>query len=231
MTESVRRFDANPLYFFVVFALNQQAMKEIHQLRVQITSIAQAQLSTRNLTWDAKLRPPNDTQLKVIRQVLCAGYVDQVAVRKDLVPANSGTHSFSHYESAKGIPYRALGVPEDVFVHPSSTSFGTSIGAADYVVFGELTRTSKVWIKNVTKVNPAWLSSLGKSMCTFSRPLEMPSQAIKGKSGSAAQAGPSDPNVRDVYVVPHFGDLGIPLPTIKVKQRKVAGGRWVTEME
>lgn len=206
--------------------VREKAMKEIHQLRVQLTSIAKAQLLGKGLDWDSKLRPPNDTQLKVIRQIVCAGYIDQVAVRKDLVPGHN-SQSFATYTSSKGIPYRAAGIPEDVFIHPSSTTYSTMTGAAEFIVFADLVRTSKVWVKNVTKINPAWLSTLGKSMCTFSRPLEMPSQAIKAKTASIKS---EDPNVRDVFVVPHFGDLGIALPTIKVKQRKIAGGRWVTEL-
>lgn len=80
----------------------------------------------------------------MIRQILCAGFIDQVAVRKDL--ATKSSTAGSKFENTKGIPYRALGVPDDVYIHPSSS---LSNGAPpDFVVFGEVVSTSKVWIKS-----------------------------------------------------------------------------------
>ncbi|KAJ9094105.1 hypothetical protein QFC19_008057 [Naganishia cerealis] len=227
-----------------------KAIKEIQQLRLQITSIAATQMPNAKLDPAAKLKPPTDTQLKVIRQILCAGFIDQVAIRKDLTTKSSATGG--KFENTKGIPYKALGVPEDVFVHPSS---GLSGGAPpDFVVFGEVVRTSKVWIKSehmapkviwkiqlttlfarsaITKINPAWLATLGKSMCTFSRPLEMPSTAVQAKSSAVVpgkkSVGKTNVESRDAYVTPHFGDLGVDLPVMKVTQR-LEKGRWVTDI-
>lgn len=135
-------------------------MKEIQQLRQQITAIASVQMPTAKLNPSAKLSPPSDTQvrlsladsfkllislqLKVIRQILCAGFIDQVAVRKDLVAKSSSLGN--KFETTKGIAYKALGVPEDVFIHPSSIL--SSSAPPDFVVFGEVVSTSKVWIKS-----------------------------------------------------------------------------------
>ena len=57
-------------------------------------------------------------QLKVLRQLLAAGFIDQVAVRKDLVLKDSA--SGDQYSTSSGIPYQALGIAEDVYIHPSS---------------------------------------------------------------------------------------------------------------
>jgi ATP-dependent RNA helicase DHX37/DHR1 len=38
-----------------------------------------------------------------------------------------------------------------------------------------------------------------------------------------------DGDERDVFVTPHFGSLGVELPAVKVKQRRV-GGRWVLQL-
>ena len=73
--------------------------------------------------------------------MLTAGFIDQVAVRKDLVQKTSG----NKYESTRGIAYRALGVAEDVFIHPSSSLFHSA--PPDFVVFQEVVRTSRIWIK------------------------------------------------------------------------------------
>jgi ATP-dependent RNA helicase DHX37/DHR1 len=80
----------------------------------------------------------------VIRQILCAGFIDQVAVRKDLVTKSSSLGS--KFETTKGVAYKAVGVPEDVFIHPSSSL--SSSAPPDFVVFGEVVSTSKVWIKS-----------------------------------------------------------------------------------
>jgi hypothetical protein len=85
----------------------------------------------------------------------------------------------------------------------------------------------------ITKINPAWLATLGKSMCTFSRPLEMPSTAVQAKSSALATGkkavGKTNAETRDAYVTPHFGDLGVDLPVMKVTQR-LEKGRWITDI-
>lgn len=101
-----------------------------------------------------------------------------------------------------------MGIPDDVYIHPSSVLFNRP--PPDYVVYLEVVRTSRVWMKGLlllskhlpltetpvglTVVNAVWLSSLGKSLCTFSKP-------IKTKDGRVA-------------VIPHFGHAGWELPPI-----------------
>lgn len=80
-------------------------------------------------------------QLKALRQLIAACFIDQVAVRKDILEHTSGTK----YASTRGIPYRALDIAEDVFIHPSSVLFGES--PPDYIVFQEVVKGSKVWLK------------------------------------------------------------------------------------
>jgi ATP-dependent RNA helicase DHX37/DHR1 len=85
-------------------------------------------------------------------------------------------------------------------------------------------------LADLTKINPTWLSSLGKTLCTFSRPLELPSQAVQSRVAAAStNGGEKDGDERDVFVTPHFGALGVELPAIKAKQRRI-GGRWVVQM-
>ncbi|KAG6839336.1 hypothetical protein C0991_003507, partial [Blastosporella zonata] len=129
--------------------------------------------------------------LKVLRQLLAAGFIDQVAIRKDRVDPSSAS---AQYATSKGIPYRALGIAEDVFIHPSSVL--ANMSPPEYVVFNEVVRTSRIWLKGLTVINPAWLSSLGKpSLCTFSKPTK---------------------NMEGVLMtVPRFGPDGWELPPVK----------------
>ncbi|KAL0579130.1 putative ATP-dependent RNA helicase DHR1 [Marasmius crinis-equi] len=170
-----------------------KAMEEVHKLRAQISAIVHSNFSGVDAVFVPNLQPPSDLQLKVLRQLLCAAFIDQVAVRKDRIqPTTGGTQ----YASSKNVPYRALGVAEDVYIHPSSVL--ANVSPPEYVVFTEVVRTSRVWIKGLTVVNPAWLSALGKSsLCTYSKPF---------KNSSNVQ-----------MVIPHFGPDGWQLPAVKAE--------------
>ncbi|KAI5896491.1 P-loop containing nucleoside triphosphate hydrolase protein [Schizophyllum commune H4-8] len=169
-----------------------KAMEEIHKLRSQLSHIVQNDFPDIDVGFVAKLKPPSDKQLKVLRQLLAAGFIDQVAVRKDRL--DSASSGGTQYTNCRGVPYRAIGIEEDVFIHPSSVVHDHR--PPEYVVFNEVVRTSKIWLKGITVVNPAWLASIGKgSMCTYSKPK-------KNRAGE------------DV-VIPHFGPDGWELPPVK----------------
>lgn len=83
-------------------------------------------------------------QLKVLRQLITAAFIDQIAIRKDIADRSSSV-SYHKVASTRGIPYRAFGIEEDLFVHPSSNLFHGA--PPEFVVFQELHRTHKVWLK------------------------------------------------------------------------------------
>ncbi|KAJ7573380.1 P-loop containing nucleoside triphosphate hydrolase protein [Mycena floridula] len=148
--------------------VRMKAMEEIHKLRAQISNIVQANFPGVEAGFEPRLPPPDDIQLKVIRQLLTAAFIDQTAVRKDRIDRSS---SGTQHSTCKGVPYRAIGIEEDVYIHPSSVLANGP--PPEYVVFYEVVRTSQVWLKGLTVVNPAWLSSLGKgSLCTYSKPVK-----------------------------------------------------------
>lgn len=73
----------------------------------------------------------------------------------------------------------------------------------------------------ITKINSAWLPTLGKPLCTFSKPLETSTPA------QIAAAGKGTSDTRQSFVVPRFGTgVGIELKPIQVTQ-KLVQGRWV----
>lgn len=201
---AIGAYEHNPTASFCnEYFLRHKAMQEIQQLRSQISRIANLPLE--------RIAPPSDKERKILRQILTAGFIDQVAVLESIVSKKGS----SAHASARGVPYRALGVPEPVYLHPSSVLFHHT--PPDYLVFTEVVRTARVCLKGVTKVQGSWLAVLGKDMCTFSRPLETPGMRAKAVTA----------NEREVIVVPHFGDLGVDLPPIKRRQRR-EGTRWVT---
>ncbi|KAH0832998.1 P-loop containing nucleoside triphosphate hydrolase protein [Lanmaoa asiatica] len=145
-----------------------KAMEEIRKLRAQICNIMNATFPgmETGLTNTSYMTLKNALQLKVLRQLLAAAFIDQVAVQKDLVQKKLATGV--QYSTANSVPYRATGVQEDVFIHPSSVLSQNS--PPDYIVFTEIVRTTKPWLKGVTLINSAWLSTLGKpTLWTFTK--------------------------------------------------------------
>lgn len=73
----------------------------------------------------------------------------------------------------------------------------------------------------VTKVNPAWLPSLGRPLCIFSKPVEGPASTLASRTKSISA------DTREIFVIPRFGTgMGIELKPILVTQ-KLIGGRWI----
>ena len=132
-----------------------------------------------------------------------------MAVRKDLVDKKHSTGI--QYTSTRGVAYRALGISDDVFIHPSSLLFNAA--PPDYLIFQDLVQTSRLYLKGevatccnlciqvnrnlgLTIINPAWLSALGKDvLCKFSKP-------IKNNAG-------------EFMMIPRFGPDAWELPAIK----------------
>lgn len=147
-------------------------------------------------------------QVKVILQLLTAAFIDQVAVRKDVVAEATG----NKLSTSRGVPYRIIGIDEDVFIHPSSVLFPVS--PPEYLVYHEVVRSNRVWIKGdgflsvvwrgnpeltsraagLIQINPSWIAPLAKSLCTFSNP-------IKNKDGV-------------MMVIPRYGP-GWELPPVR----------------
>ncbi|GAA5851056.1 hypothetical protein JCM8547_009166 [Rhodosporidiobolus lusitaniae] len=204
-----------------------KAMQEIHKLRAQISRIVSSTFPGIDAGFVPKLPPPNDTQLKILRQLLTAAFIDQVAIRKDI--ADKSNHiSYSKVGSTRGVPYRAFGIDEDLFIHPSSNLFHNS--PPEFIVFNELHRTHKVWLKTITNVNPAWLPVLGRPLCTFSKPVETPAAALAAKAkAAAAGSSAAKETERLVFLIPRFGSgVGIELRPVQMKQVLV-NGRWVLQ--
>lgn len=60
-------------------------------------------------------------------------------------------------------------------------------------------------------------------MCTFSKPIETPAQALAAKAASSG----TNSDTRTIFVVPRFGPgTGIELKPVQMQQ-KLVNGRWV----
>lgn len=157
-------------------------MQEIHKLRGQLTNIVNINFPSINICVDPKMKPPSKIQLKALQQIIVAGFIDQVAIRKDLVDSATSTNGATRNsgKNARNVAYQTMWSDDDVFIHPSSVIYRHE-KLPDFVVYQELQKSSnysdrKVWMKGITIAEPSWLSKFGKFLCTFSKPIKLPTK-------------------------------------------------------
>ena len=222
-----------------------KVLKEIQQLRKQITELLRTNIpSFANLKYQEKLDPPSPKQVSALKQMMAAGFVDQVAVRADFAP-NPPEH-YRKPRRAIDVPYiplvplHATSSSENdglVYIHPASPLAHLSHQECpEYIVYSYLQRATpsgldpekkpKTRMQSLTDVTGGQLSGLAKGtpLLSYGKPIK----EIKAPSG--ADGG----TTRECWVVPYLraestGGQGWPLPAKKVKQRKVPGKGWIVE--
>ncbi|KAF9312627.1 putative ATP-dependent RNA helicase DHR1 [Podila horticola] len=194
-----------------------KAMQEIHQLRGQLTRMVQDNFanspSVSSLVFDPYMEKPTARQLTAIRQIVACAFMDQVAIRRDLV----GTVEANYSKKAKSVPYVTMWSKENVYIHPSSGLFGFSMEKAPaMVVYQDLQRTvkaveiesrlSKIYLKGLTTVDPKWMATLangtGLVRASKDRIIKIDDKAQK--------------SITDITYGPHYW----PLPPIEVWQKR-----------
>ncbi|QIX02004.1 hypothetical protein AMS68_007521 [Peltaster fructicola] len=137
--------------------LREKGMAEVQQLRQQLHAIIRAQHRHSSLSaFKLNLSLANEKERKVLNQVVAAGYLDQIAIRADLLPTYQP--SKRKPRSAVEVPYRPLfpleGVDHtadieeqneqrSVYIHPSSVLARLSkTEVPSYVVYSHLSRAA-----------------------------------------------------------------------------------------
>lgn len=220
-----------------------KGLQETHKLRQQITNIVRANCPGVIGPFEAKILPPSALQIKAIKQIVAVGFIDQIAIRADLVPNSTFKLGQSNLKKVTDVPYMTLFASSTthksesdglqdvaVYVHPTSVLASQS-SYPEYLVYSELKKsmsaTGKVRMRPLTPVTGLHLSNLAKGtpLITYSKPLDhVPPKVLPDSSG----------NRRECWVIPTIGgaigksELGWPLPAQKVVQKK-EGGKWVRE--
>lgn len=226
--------------------LRAKAFKEATQLRQQLTDITRANSAPGTVpAYQARLPEPSDKQIKALKQIVTAGFIDNVAIRADLSPSPPEMHRSP--KRAIDVPYFTLFKSHDaapssddlnekaVFVHPTSILAKLSPKELpQYLVYSHLQQSAPSAIVSDTtpKVRMFPLvapSGLQLSAIAHSTPLleyGKPIGKIEAVEGSV-------PPRRTVWVVPSLvgekGGTGWPLPAKKVVQVKNAKEGWVIE--
>lgn len=222
--------------------LRSRALKETQQLRQQLTHIVRANNPGLLGEFRARLPEPSDKQVRALKQIVTAGFIDQVAIRADMAPVPP--------EIARK-PRRAIDVPyltlfpsldgrateldeKAVYIHPTSNlSRFSPKELPQYIAYSQLQRaaassitgdkTPKVRMHALTTPSGLHLSALahGTPLVEYGKPIGKV-ESLGGK-----------PEKRECWVIPSLvgerGSTGWPLPAKKVVQRKEAKEGWVIE--
>lgn len=161
--------------------LHEKTMQNMLKLRHQLTRIVNVLYADDNsdaaftpITLSPKMPPPDHETQVILRQIVAAGFLDQVAKRTPpgTITEGSKIERNCAYIAATG------NVKEPVYIHPHSTVFTPNPSKLPtFVVYQHIMRTTRAYMKMVTAVEPGWLASIGKNtpLCKYSEPLVEPS--------------------------------------------------------
>ncbi|KAH8771581.1 DEAH-box RNA helicase [Hyaloscypha sp. PMI_1271] len=222
-----------------------KVLKEILQLRKQITDLLRTNITAfAGLQYQEKLDPPSAKQVKALKQMVAAGFIDHIAIRADMSP---------HPPETGRKPTRAIDVPyltlfpshikrddddKSVYIHPSSPLAHISPQECpEYIVYSYLQRAApaaatpkkipKTRMHALTDITGGQLAALAKGtpLLRYGKPIKEVMPKTKGES---------DAKVRECWVIPYLraegtGGIGWPLPARKVTQKKIPSRGWVVE--
>ena len=153
--------------------LREKGMTEVQLLRRQLHSIITNHSASSHPIppFVETLPPPTEKQFSLLKQLVAAGFVDQVAIRSDLLP-NYISSFTSKPGSALEVPYRTLlhttdekpadwstllpheqEIHNSVFIHPSSAL--ARLSAAEmppYLIYSHLSRAASSTVGSGVKV-------------------------------------------------------------------------------
>jgi len=159
------------------FFLREKGMSEVQQLRHQLQNIVSARQHTSHGGFTEALPLPNEKERKMLNQIVAAGFIDQVAIRSNLIQGDAST--LRKPRRAIEVPYRSLvasaepdrslppheqELQRSVFVHPSSILSHLSVDEMpSYIVYSHLSRAAPATIDSTktpkTRMHP--LATLG----------------------------------------------------------------------
>lgn len=223
-----------------------KTLKEIQNLRRQITELLRINIDAfAGLKYEERLKQPSEKQVKMLKQMVAAGFIDHIAIRADICPNSPVVQRKS--TRAIDVPYLTLFPSsmnrneEDkaVYIHPESPLAHLSPQECpEYIVYSylqraaskiaEFTKASKTRMHCLTDITGNQLAALtkGTPLLHFGKPLKEIMPKVKANE---------DPKVRECWVIPFLrpesigGSIGWPLPARKVTQRKIPGRGWIVE--
>lgn len=214
--------------------LRPKGMKEVSQLRQQLTVIALKNRPGCVASLGAELPKPKDAEISLLRGIIAAGFVDQVAILADLAPVrpelprkSSGAANMPYltlFRSSASLNASETSSDNFVYVHTDSVLARRAPSKMpQFIIYSHLQRTEsgRVRMHPLTPVSSAQLALLIK---------DTPLMELSKPIGKIETIG-LDTRICEctVSIVGEKGSTPWPLRTWKVRQvRKKARG-WVIE--
>lgn len=220
--------------------LRHNAVKEAAQLRRQLSDLVRVNKPGLLAAYEPRLPQPSDKQIKALKQILAAGFIDQIAIRADTAPIPPAMERKPR--RAIDVPYFTLFASREghareldekaVYLHPSSNLARLATSELpQYLVYSHLQLSTASYVGDTPKVRMFPLtpiSGMQLSALAQSTPLIQYGKPI-GKSESLGGI----PERRECWIIPSLvgepGSTGWPLPAKKVIQRKDKKEGWVIE--
>lgn len=216
--------------------LREKLMEEILKLRKQLMYIIKSNTRQENIAAnvtesDLKSDKPSDVQIKLLKQMICAGFIDQVAIRADCVfPEDVAITNKTSIINIPYVPVLMTKGPEVsdsfVYIHPASVLTNVGEIPPKFLVYHSLHlgANGKTRMDSLCDIKSTPLANVaGKgSLLSYSKPL----------TGQGMKTIDISPTERYCYVVPRFGaaidsdlKIGWDLNPVAVHQNKI-NGEW-----
>ncbi|XP_045539350.1 probable ATP-dependent RNA helicase kurz [Papilio machaon] len=161
-------FNGEEDLFCAKHGLREKAIKEIRKLRKQLTSEINLCVSGVDVTIDPDMKPPDENQARLLRQLVLSGLGDQVGkkIALDEVKEGEDKRKFKY-------AYHCAELEEPVHLHSESILRQC---IPEWVVYQELYETGtearrKMVMRNVTAIEPEWLPVYVPQLCNLGEPL------------------------------------------------------------
>ncbi|KAG6459917.1 probable ATP-dependent RNA helicase kurz [Manduca sexta] len=199
--------------FCAKYGLREKAIKEIRKIRKQLTSEINLSIAGVQAKIDPEMKPPDDNQARLLRQLVLSGLGDQVGKKIGMDEVKEGEDK-RKYKYA----YHCGELEEPVHLHSASILRKV---IPEWVVFQQMYETGaeerrKMVMSNVTAIEPEWLPIYVPQMCNLGDPLTDPEPRFDEKSGRVK-----------CHFKGTFGKAGWELPLVEIDfPDKIERYRW-----
>jgi len=156
-----------------MFLKNRKQLHEAKSIMQQLQRIITKQYNIK-LNLRILNEVPTRKQTILLRQIIMSGYLDQVARLWNKNQNKFNPSSKVEPTDVSTQSYECLTCLDPVFIHKKSCLILLR-SQPSWVVYQQLTKNNKIYMKGCTQIEAHWLFNLGKEVCTISRPLSIPS--------------------------------------------------------
>lgn len=191
--------------FCLHYHLRFKAMVEINKLRGQLSKQIKELFPTIESPPTMEMTPPDGRQVKLLRQLFLAGFLDHVAkrIKVTTVAETDAEGHVTKKEKTVRNCYQSIEVETPVFISPHSAMFNET---PEYVAYHDIFESNgRMYMRCVVPIEPEWLPIYAGRLCRLSKPLADPPPRFDEAEGKMK-----------CHVSASFGPFHWQLPTTEV---------------